>query len=48
MKTLLEEIAELKLPPPVVGHRIPFSNLPDALELMRKGKTIGKVVIYIV
>jgi NADPH:quinone reductase-like Zn-dependent oxidoreductase len=47
MKSLLEEIAQLKLPPPVVGHRIPFSNLPDALELMRKGNTIGKVVIYI-
>ena len=45
MKSLLHEIAQLNLPAPFVGHRVPFSNLPEALEMMRKGSTIGKIVI---
>lgn len=46
MKRLLDEIATLNLPPPHVGHRFPFSKLPEALETMRQGNTVGKIVIY--
>jgi NADPH:quinone reductase-like Zn-dependent oxidoreductase len=44
MKDLLREISTLELPAPRVGHQFTFSELPQALDLFKSGKTVGKVV----
>jgi len=45
MKEMLTDIEKLKLPAPVVGHRFEFSQVGEALELFKSGKTTGKVVL---
>lgn len=47
MKELLQEIDKLQLPPPIVGHRFPFDQLPQALDIFQSGKTTGKVVVNV-
>ena len=42
---LLEEITNLELPVPHVGHSYPFEEVFDALETLRSGKSVGKVVL---
>lgn len=42
---LMEEILALDLEPPHIGHRFSYQELPEALELFRSGKTVGKVVV---
>lgn len=42
---LLTEVSALKLPPPHVGHRFAFEQAPAALECLRSGHSIGKVVL---
>lgn len=45
MLRLLQELDQLKLEPPHVGHTFPFDQLPEAVRLFRTGKTHGKVVV---
>jgi alcohol dehydrogenase len=45
MHQLLQEIAELNIGKPVVGHTFNFEELPDAIRLFKSGKTSGKVVV---
>lgn len=47
LKELLREIGKFGLPPPVVGHSFPMSELPAAISLFKSGKTIGKVVVTV-
>lgn len=47
LRSLLEEIATLKLSPPHVGHTFSFDQLPDAIRLFQTGKTMGKVVVSV-
>ena len=42
---LLTEINALALPPPYVGHEFLFTEAPLALECLRSGRSIGKVVL---
>jgi alcohol dehydrogenase len=42
---LLEEMKELGLAAPFVGHRFDFAELPEALRLFQSGQTMGKVVV---
>lgn len=42
---MIREIAELKLPAPHVGHQFRFDEAPQALELLRSGRSVGKVVL---
>lgn len=42
---MIREIAELKLPAPHVGHQFRFEQAPQALELLRSGRSVGKVVL---
>ncbi|MEO5581403.1 MAG: zinc-binding dehydrogenase [Saprospiraceae bacterium] len=42
---LLNELNELKLEKPYVGHVFPFDRLADAISLFQGGKTMGKVVV---
>ena len=42
---LLSEIGALSLPPPYVGQRFSFDEAPAALEHLRSGRSIGKVVL---
>lgn len=44
---LLDEIAALQLPPPLVGHTYPFPELPKALDVFLGGQTTGKVVVLV-
>lgn len=44
---LLEEISALQLERPHVGHRFPFEEVPGAIEMLRSGKSIGKVVLNV-
>ena len=48
MRVLLEELQQMELPPPHVGHRFPFSDAHRALDCLRSGKSTGKVVLEIV
>ena len=42
---LMDEIASLNLDPPHVGKSFPFTEAPDAVEHLRSGQSIGKVVL---
>ena len=46
-QALMQEILELQLAPPHIGHTFTFDQLPEALELFRSGKTVGKVVVLV-
>ncbi|MGI9160363.1 MAG: zinc-binding dehydrogenase, partial [Saprospiraceae bacterium] len=45
MHQLLGELAELRLPPPHVGHRYRFEEAREAIRMFQTGKTVGKVVL---
>lgn len=47
MHELLAELRELDLPPPIVGHEFKFSQMLQALEVFKSGRTTGKVVVNI-
>lgn len=47
MHKLLDEMNELQLAAPHIGHEFDFDNLYEALKLFQSGKTKGKVVIRI-
>lgn len=42
---LLHELRELDLPPPHVGREFAFDQAPAALEYLRSGQSVGKVVL---
>jgi alcohol dehydrogenase len=44
---LMDEVAELDLGPPHVGKTFPFAEAPAALEHLRSGRSIGKVVLVV-
>ncbi|WP_224994557.1 zinc-binding dehydrogenase [Cesiribacter sp. SM1] len=44
---LMQELLELQLQPPHIGHYFSFNELPQALQLFRSGNTVGKVVIRV-
>jgi NADPH:quinone reductase-like Zn-dependent oxidoreductase len=44
---LMQELLALQLPPPHIGHRFDFGELPQALALFRSGTTMGKLVIRV-
>ncbi|SEA16670.1 zinc-binding dehydrogenase [Microbulbifer marinus] len=45
MRALLAELGRVSLPPPHVGHRFPFDDVHAALDLLRSGRSVGKVVL---
>lgn len=45
MHQLIQEIKDLNIEKPHVGHSFSFDELPKAIQLFQTGKTIGKVVI---
>lgn len=47
MNQILQEVAALDLPKPIVGHTLPFDDLPEAIRLFSTGKTVGKVVVEV-
>jgi NADPH:quinone reductase-like Zn-dependent oxidoreductase len=47
MHRLLDELRDMRLPAPHVGHTFPFAELPAAIRLFQSGKTIGKVVVTV-
>ncbi len=47
MHQMLEEIRQLTLKKPFVGHRLPFDQLKEAILLFQSGKTTGKVVLEV-
>ncbi len=44
---LMQELLELELQPPHIGHQFSFREIPQALQLFRSGNTIGKIVIAV-
>ncbi len=44
---ILEEVSELNIEKPHVGHQFDFENLIDAIKLFQTGKTMGKVVVNV-
>ena len=48
MYELLQEIENLKIGKPHVGHTFSFDELPEAVKLFQSGKTIGKVVVNVI
>ena len=47
MHQLLQELDQLRLAPPHVGHVLPFGKMHDAIRLFQSGKTMGKVVLEV-
>lgn len=45
MHEMLDELQALQLKPQHIGHVFSFDELPEAIKLFQKGKTIGKVVV---
>jgi uncharacterized protein (DUF433 family) len=43
--SLVERLKTLPLPAPCVGREFPFADAPVALEWLRSGRSIGKVVL---
>ncbi|NQD38517.1 zinc-binding dehydrogenase [Permianibacter sp. IMCC34836] len=44
-RQLLADVQALALPPPHVGHRFTFVDAASALECLRSGRSVGKVVL---
>jgi NADPH:quinone reductase-like Zn-dependent oxidoreductase len=44
-RALLTEFNELRLEPPHVGRSFAFEEAPAAIEYLRSGQSIGKVVL---
>lgn len=47
MHQLLQEINDLRLAPPHVGHVFPFEKMQEAIRLFQTGRTVGKVVVEV-
>ena len=47
MHQLLREIGQLKLQKPLVGHRLTFDQLKEAILLFQSGMTTGKIVLEV-
>lgn len=47
LKEMVIELEMLNMDPPYVGHSFSFGQVPEALQLLRSGNSIGKVVINI-
>jgi len=47
MHQLLQEIEQLDLGKPHIGHTFPFAELPEAIRLFQSGETMGKVVVEV-
>lgn len=45
MHEILEEMRQLHLAAPLIGHTFSFDQLPEAILLFQSGKTVGKVVV---
>ncbi len=42
---MIAELTQLKLDAPYVGHSFAFHHALDAIECLRSGKSVGKVVL---
>ena len=47
MRQLLDELSELNLGEPIVGHTFTFDELPEAIRTFQSGKTKGKVIVNV-
>jgi alcohol dehydrogenase len=47
MKALLQDMMAVDISPPHVGHEFDFTQAHEAIDCLRSGKTIGKVVLLI-
>lgn len=47
MQDLLEDMMKVDIAPPYVGHEYPFEEALSAIECLRSGDTIGKVVLKV-
>lgn len=47
MHQIFEEIKQLDLPPPHIGHQFHFQDLQQAIKLFQSGSTMGKVIVEI-
>ena len=47
MHQLLQELDALQLTPPHVGQRFSFEKLPEAVQALQSGKSVGKVVVEV-
>ncbi len=45
MNELVQQMRKIKISPPHVGHTYTFENAHDAIECLRTGQTLGKVVL---
>lgn len=45
MQALLEDMMAVEITPPHVGHQFTFDQAHEAIDCLRSGKTIGKVVL---
>ncbi|MGK0249755.1 MAG: NADPH:quinone reductase-like Zn-dependent oxidoreductase [Oleispira sp.] len=45
MQALLEDMMVVEITPPHVGHQFTFDQAHEAIDCLRSGKTIGKVVL---
>ena len=47
MHQILEDLEQMKLKPPHVGHTYPFEQLPEAIKFFQKGENVGKIVVRV-
>jgi len=47
IRNLLSKMSLIDIGKPLIGHRFPFSQLPQAVRLFQSGKTTGKVVVEV-
>lgn len=45
LRELIVDMSEIKIDPPVVGHEFPFEEAHGAIECLRGGASIGKVIL---
>ena len=45
LASAIDEVTKLQLPPPFVGKEFPFDEAPQAIEHLRSGASVGKVVL---
>ena len=47
LSKLIEDMQSIKITPPHVGHEFDFNDAKAAIECLRQGNSIGKVVLNV-
>jgi alcohol dehydrogenase len=48
MKETIEQLFQMNLAPPFIGHEFSFTEMRHAIKLFQSGATTGKVIVKVI